>query len=360
MKVLLPKNKYIKKLEVGDTGLDIEFAKRKKVALLFISVNDRYWPYLKQVIEDCQKFFLPQHKVDYLVWSDIPEKDSVAYSKIQNTQFFSKETIQGSVDFVRDAKGVQVFPTEPIEWPAPTLMRYHLFLQKEELLKEYDLVYYLDADMRVLEKISDEVLTEGLLAAEHPMYSLRKEYIPPYEPNPESTAYISRPGAVVTDEKGKARFKPYYYAGGFQGGVTKEFIKAMKVMRENIDKDFNKNYVAIWNDESHWNKYLSDYKGKVVVLSPSYIYPDSLIKEYYMPLWGKDYTPKIVTLTKPFSLSKEGATQLNEILGNKIAEQAIFQCPICRDNFETPGHKVLRVVQCPGTGKPHQLDLQKI
>jgi hypothetical protein len=325
-------------------------------------VNDRYWPYLKQVIEDCKKHFLPQHHVDYLVWSDMPEKESPEYLALKDTQFFSKQIIQGSVDFVRDTKGIEIFPTEPIEWPAPTLMRYHLFLQQEEKLKEYDHVFYLDADMRVLEKISDEILSEGLLAAEHPMYSLRKEYVPPYEPNPKSAAYIKRPGAVMTDEKGKPRFKPYYYAGGFQGGISSEFIKAMKVMKENIDKDFNNNYTAIWNDESHWNKYLSDYTGKVVVLSPSYIYPDSLIKEYYEPLWGKSYPPKIVTLTKPFSLSKEGAAQLNEFLGNKIPQaqqRSVFECPTCHDHFDTQGHTVVKVVHCPGSGQAHQLDLQK-
>jgi hypothetical protein len=380
MKVPLPKDQYFKKIEVNDDGLEIELGTRKKVALVFISVNNNYWPYLKQVIEDCKKFFLPQHHVDYLVWTDMPEKGSKEYNKLlsnllsredldkvkgntgvyPNNQFFSREEIKTAIDYVRDLKEASIFETEPIGWPAPTLMRYHLFLNQEEKLKEYDYVYYLDADMRVLEKISDEILTEGLLAAEHPMYALRKEYVPPYEPNKDSTAYIPRPGAVLVDENGKARFKPYYYAGGFQGGVASEFIKAMNVMKENIDKDFNNNYTAIWNDESHWNKYLYGYEGKVVVLSPSYIYPDSLIKEYYEPLWGKPYPPKIVTLTKPFSLSKEGAQQLNEFFGKTGAPSNIYECGFCKDKFDTPGHKVLKVVSCPGSGKPHQLDLQKI
>jgi len=87
-------------------------------------------------------------------------------------------------------------------------------------------------------------------------------------------------------------------------------------MKKNTDIDFSKNYIARWNDESHWNKYLHDYKKPEVVLDPSYIYPDSLIEEYYNPIWPKDhgYTPKIMTITKPFTLSKEGGQHVQETI----------------------------------------------
>lgn len=330
MRVKLPKDKYIKKIEVSENEIIIDFQKKKKVALLFINLNANYWPYFQQVVEDCKVNFLPHHNVDYFVWSDMPE--------------------------VKDPK-ITVFPTEPIEWPHPTLMRYHLFLQQEEILTKYDHIFYLDADMRVVQKISDEIITDGLLAAEHPMYSLRPQYVPPYEPNKDSTAYIPRPGKII-DQEGKKRFKPLYYAGGFQGGTSKAFIKAMKVMKENIDTDFNNNYTAIWNDESHWNKYLFDYKGELTVLSPSYVYPDSLIKEYYEPIWGKSYEPKIVTLTKPFSLSKEGGNELSKFLEKPTQE--VPKCPQCGDAFDTPGFTIERIIQCPGSGKAHQIDLKKI
>lgn len=332
MKIPLPEGQYIKKIEVNDDGIDVVFDTKKKIALLFVNLNAPYWPYLKQVVEDCKTNFLPQHHVDYFVWSDMPPED---------------------------ISGVTVIPTDAIEWPAPTLMRYHLFLQKEEELKNYDYVFYLDADMRVVQKISDEILGDGLTAAEHPMYALRKEYIPPYEPNEQSAAYIKRPGRVI-DQDGKKRFKPYYIAGGFQGGVSKDFLEAMREMKKTIDYDFDKlNYTAIWNDESHWNKYVFDtYNGPLIVLGPEYIYPDSLIKEYYEKIWGRSYEPKIITLTKPFSLSKEGGTALNEFLG--LQPMPPFECPQCKDQFTYPGHKINKVLQCPGSGKSHQLDMTKL
>lgn len=259
---------------------------KKKVALLFVCLNPNYWPFLKDITEDARKHFLTNHQVDFFVWSDMPE--SVSY-------------------------GATVFPTEPVGWPYPTLMRYHLFLQQEEILKEYEYVFYLDIDMRIVDTIGDEILGDGLTVAEHPMYSLRREYIPPYEPNRNSTAYIPRLGCVL-NENGKPWFKPIYAAGGFQGGKTELFIEAMKVMKKNIDSDFVNNYIAIWNDESHWNKYLYGYTGHLIVLSPSYIYPDSLIDIYYKKIWGKTYQPKIMTLTKKFTTSKEGFDALNKNL----------------------------------------------
>lgn len=388
MKIEIQKGEYLKKIDINDSSIDLDFASKKKIALMFICLNDRYWPYIGQVVKDCRTNFLPQHKVDHFIWTDFNEEscrkqlgalenvftqclikegeekqkatneligvfanifrlyesfyptqlkaelDKLAaqqiYFKREGLKFWVEATkpitdndiklfyesmkyvLQLSQeDLKKNLEGTNLIETEGMEWPIPTLMRYHLFLNEEEKLKDYDYVFYLDADMRVVAKVSDEILGEGITAAEHPMYSLSKEFIPPYEPNPKSTAYIKRPGKVV-DMNGQPRFKPYYYAGGFQGGISVEFIAAMKTMKENIDKDFNNNYMAIWNDESHWNRFLFDYMGPTLVLSPAYIYPDSLIKEYYERIWGCSYEPKIITLTKPFSLSAQGAEEINK------------------------------------------------
>ena len=260
--------------------------KKFKIALCCICINPPYWQYAKDMLEGSKKFFLPGHNVDLLLWSDMPDTDY----------------------------GATVIPTEPAEWPLPTLMRYSLLLQEEERLKGYDYVFYCDIDMKFVGIVGDEILGQGLTAAQHPMYALRKEYWPPYEPNPESSAYIKRPGKVINDN-GQPRFMPLYFAGGLQGGTSKAFIEAMKEMKKMIDKDFSKNYVAIWNDESIWNRYLFDHEP-AVVLTPSYIYPDSLIKEYYEKLWGCSYQPKLMTLTKKFSVSKEGGQAVMDMIKN--------------------------------------------
>lgn len=249
--------------------------KKYKVALCFICVNENYWEFITRTIEGAKKFFLPHHEVDYFVWSDLPKEETDKYE-------------------------ATIFQTESVEWPLPTLFRYHLFLQQEELLKKYDYVFYCDIDMVFANYIGDEVLGEGITAALHPMYALRNNFVAPFEPNNESAAYVP--------------FDNNYYAGGFQGGKAKEFIKAMKEMKKTIDIDFeNNNYIARWNDESHWNKYLKDNPPSIV-LSPAYIYPDSLINEYYIKIWGRNYSPKLITLTKKFTVNSAGGAAIQEQL----------------------------------------------
>lgn len=260
--------------------------KKYKIGVLVICLNENYWSFVKELEFGLKTFFLRDHDVEILLWTDM------SYTSV----------------------GATIFKTEPLEWPMPTLMRYHLFLQQEEKLRDYDYLFYIDADMMLTDFVGNEVLGEGLTAAQHPMYALRPGLVPPYEPNPESTAYIKLPGRVIENE-GKKKFETLYFAGGFQGGKTEKFIEAMKVMRGKIDQDFQRNYIARWNDESHWNRYLFENPPSIV-LNPSYVYPDSLVAQYYVKVWGRNYSPKIVTLTKKFTTSTEAGAIINKQLAN--------------------------------------------
>lgn len=262
--------------------------KKFKVALLFVCINQPYWQYAKDVIEGAKKFFLPGHEVEYFLWTDMTPG-------------------------IRENLGVNVFEVGSIEWPFPTLYRYHLFLQQEELLKKFDYVFYCDIDMRFVNIVGDEIFGAGLTAAQHPGYALKQAFWIPYEPNPKSTAYIPRPGVTIFDQETKQnKMMPLFFAGGFQGGTSEKFIEAMKVMRKNIDKDLTIQYFPLWNEQAHWNRYLFDNPPSVV-LSPSYIFPDSLIKEYYEPIWGCIYPPKIVTLTKKFSVKPLSEKEVKDL-----------------------------------------------
>lgn len=245
-------------------------------------------------------------------------------------------------------KKVNVIQTDAAPWPMPTLMRYHLFLQQEEKLKDYDYIFYLDADSRVVNSIPDEILGEGLTCAPHPGYVIDSKFIPPYEPNKDSAAYMHKLH-FFRQENGKRRLIPMYAAGGFQGGTAVEFIKSMKEIRKMIDHDLNINYTAVWNDESHWNKYLWSYQEDdenlpITFLDVSYVMPDSLIKEYYEPLWGRSYEAKIVSLTKPWTL---------QVLNPNAQSPYMTNCPTCGDQFQEPN--IEKVITCSGKGQPHQV-----
>lgn len=290
---------------------------KKKIAFVWICLNPPYWEFAKPMIEGAKNFFLPGHDVDYFLWSDMPstalevEKAIVEHfqkSNVPLTDLEGVKRLSNDIEAIHKMEKVAVFPTEAIEWPMPTLMRYHTFLQQEEILSKYDYIFYCDVDMAFVDVVGDEILGPTLTTGCNPMYWLDKTMWQPFESNPLSTAYIPRPGQII-DDGGKPHFMPQYYAGGMQGGKSNKFIEAMKVMRKNIDQDFANNYISRWNDEGHWNRYLFDHPEGVIALNPSYIYPDSLIKEYYQPRWNRSYQPKLITLTKKFSLKQLSAEE---------------------------------------------------
>lgn len=168
--------------------------------------------------------------------------------------------------------------TEPKGHPGETLYRYHTFLKAEDVLRQYDHVFYCDADMQWVSPAGDEMIGAGLMATLHPGYYGKSGT---YETRMESTAYTP-PGSA-------------YYCGGFQGGATNAYIAAMKDMREKIDIDAKNGITAVWHDESHWNRYLR-FRKDFITLSPSYCYPED-----YRGQWGwapDKFKPILVALNK--------------------------------------------------------------
>lgn len=271
-------------------------AKKLKVGLMFIAINPPYWQYAKQVMDGVRQFFAPGHDTEVMLFTDMqnwPEAKDVTY-------------------------GATVFPVDQMDWPYPTLMRYHFFLKQEEYLKKFDYIFYLDLDTRVVGIVGDEIFGEGLTVAPHPGYAIRQNLWAPLEPNPLSSAFIKQPGRII-EENGKPVFAPFYCAGGFQGGKTELFIEAMKSMQAGINYDLDHGYIARWNDESHWNKYIFDNQDKLPVtyLDVSYVYPDSMIEEYYKKIWPqKEFTPRLMTITKPFSLIKDDGSTYKNLTNN--------------------------------------------
>ena len=249
-------NKFFTEQGIGITNFDIQtyfktnediLKKKQKVALTFICINPTYWQYIKDAVEGARRYFLPGHNVDIFLWSDIPVDDSEEAQRVLDmwptqqeivdlqsqgqitNHLVSRESLAQHVEEVRNL-GITIFPTGSIEWPHPTLKRYHLYLQQEEVLKKYDYTFHFDIDMRFVSFVGDEILGEGLTAVAMPMYYVDKKFIPPYEPNPNSTAYIPRPGRIIM-ENGQPRFEPLYLAGGWQGGRTDLWLEAMKTMK---------------------------------------------------------------------------------------------------------------------------------
>ena len=97
-----------------------------------------------------------------------------------------------------------------------------------------------------------------------------------YDRNPSSHAYIPF-------GSGKQ-----YYAGGFNGGKSKNFLTMAKTIATWRKSDQNKNIIPIWHDESYMNKYMF-LNPPTLELDPSYCYPEN---------WQLPFIPRLVSLYK--------------------------------------------------------------
>lgn len=199
----------------------------KKIGMLVIATN-KYTQFLQPLISSADEFFLKNQEVTYFV--------------------FTNKDIE-----IESNRSVVKIDVEHKEWPWMTLGRYKIFTESSDKLSEMDYLYYCDADMRFVGDVGDEILSERV-ATQHPGYYDRRGTP---ETNPLSLA-------CVYDHE-----EMQYFAGGFNGGTSNEYLKMANHISNNIDIDYSKGLIAIWHDESHLNRYMIDNKP-TKILDPSY------------------------------------------------------------------------------------------
>lgn len=218
----------------------------KKIGLILISTN-KYKVFVRPLIESARNFLLKNHKVTYYLFTDSDEfndlGDDVVINKIEH-----------------------------LPWPMITLHRYKTFVKHKDILSVEDYLFYCDIDMRFVDDVGDEILGDSV-ATIHPGF-LGGRGTPEFRP--QSTAYIHPMDNLV------------YYAGGFNGGSSGNFLKMSEQIDRNIDIDSQNGIIAIWHDESHLNKFFTKNKP-TTVLNPSYCYPES---------WNLNYDKKLLALDK--------------------------------------------------------------
>jgi histo-blood group ABO system transferase len=221
-----------------------------KICILTIATN-KYLQFVEELYDSIEKNFLNGHEISCLLFTDHEVETS---------------------DNVR----VHYIDHEP--WPMPTLKRYNYFVKEKEFILQHDYCFYFDADMRVDNFVGDEVLSD-LVGTQHPYQSFHSIEKMSYDRNPKSLAYVPL-------GEGKN-----YYAGGFNGGSTKSFIEMSEVIADRVNKDLEKDVIALWHDESHMNRYMID-NPPTLTLTPSYCFAE----EFY----GTDYPhePKIIALRR--------------------------------------------------------------
>ncbi|KAL0185766.1 hypothetical protein M9458_017436, partial [Cirrhinus mrigala] len=132
-------------------------------------------------------------------------------------------------------------------------------LIENELSSEvYDYIFCLDIDTKFYGRWGAESLGR-LVGVIHPWFfdTPRNQFT--YERRPESLAYIP---AVEGD---------YYYAGAAFGGSLEDVHHLTKTCREHLNIDAANSIEAVWQEESHLNKYFLLNKPSKL-LSPEYMW----------------------------------------------------------------------------------------
>lgn len=201
-----------------------------KVGLCMMATG-RYDIYAQRLIESARKYFLTNHDVTYFVFTD------------------------GKVKEASDV--VQIYQKR-LGWPHDTLMRFTVYGQHKKELAQMDYIFATDADMLFVAPVEDKILGK-LVATRHPGFVGHRGS---YETNKNSTAYVG------------PREGQYYFAGGFYGAKRDTFFKMMDYLTEKIETDLKKDYIAVWHDESHLNRFFIDHKP-TVILEPTYCCPET-------------------------------------------------------------------------------------
>lgn len=203
----------------------------KKIAVLYIMTN-RYTVFWEDFYKSSEKNFLPHHKKHYFIFTDdekmpLPNNTTRIKAKYKN-------------------------------FPDVTLKRYEMFLEIQEQLKQYDYVYFFNANAEIVKPINEEIFPtkeQGLTVVIHPAFWKNAQNAT-YERNEKSTAYVP-----YGQEKN-------YVQGSFYGGYINDFIQLSTECMKNIQIDEQNNIMSIWHDESHLNKYILNKNP--LFLTPEY------------------------------------------------------------------------------------------
>lgn len=208
-----------------------------KIAILYICTG-RYNQFFADFHQSCEEHFLKgTAELEYFVWTDDLN--------------------------LCDASNVHLIKKECAGFPADSLFRFEMFLQVEDLLREFDYIYFLNANAKIVEPVGTEILPDerGLVAALWPTREAQPAWRFPYERNRKSLAYIA------------PHHPPYfYYMGGINGGTSEEYLGMVKTCACNIRTDYDNGIIAAVHDESHINRYLREHSCKVV--SREYCWPE--------------------------------------------------------------------------------------
>lgn len=236
-----------------------------RIAVITVATG-KYDIFVEGLVESCRKYFLPGEEKVYFVFTD-------------------SENLIESEDIIRIEQA-------KLGWPFDTMMRFHMFNSIKNHLEEFDYVFFMNANLKIVSTVGSFILDTptgcGLIATLHPGFYDKPKSHYPLERNTSSSFYF--PWGMERN----------YFQGCFNGGKTEEFLLMSEKLSELIDIDLSRNIIPVWHDESALNWYMG---GKnPMILDPTFAYPDSFTGDPEMDnhyhLIKKFGDPKILQLNK--------------------------------------------------------------
>lgn len=211
-----------------------------KVAILYLCSGD-YSVFWKNFYKSYEKKFLTESYKEYFVFTD---KDNLYYED--------------------KCERIHKIYQENLGWPNGTLLRFRMFSKIKEQLKNFDYIFFMNANLVCKAKVTEDELFNNdanLYAFQQPgYYNVKPKYFP-YDRNNKCWAYVPY------------NYGEIYVFGAINGGKSKAYIKLIETLNKNVDEDIKKGIYAKWLDESYLNRYIIN-RNDVKVFSPSYCYPE--------------------------------------------------------------------------------------
>lgn len=230
------------------------------VGILYIGTGN-YLNFWSDFYTNCEKYFLPNTPKKYFLFTDQVKSEAIYIYIYENSD------------------KIKVLKIKHRPWPEVTLNRFATFLQYSSEF-DSDYLFFFNANLRCVAPILPEDFlpagTQNLVATQAMGFFHRLPDEFSYDRNPKSQAYIP----FGQGEK--------YFQGGLQGGTREAFLDACKILNRAVEIDRENGIIAIWHDESHWNKFLLG-RQDIKILSPAYLFPEGC---------NSPIKPKIIVLDK--------------------------------------------------------------
>lgn len=183
---------------------------------------------------------------------------------------------------------VKIIEVPNYGWPEATILRFDLISSVCEQAQE-DVLMHLDADMFVHKPLEVDFLTAsdsyGIFAVAHPGFYksfLKKQKLDGCITRSSRGLVKKWPGISVkgawetrtgvSEAYVPPSLRKVYVCGAVWGGKRDRFVPMVRALRDAVARDTRSGEMAIWHDESHLNRWMSE--NPFELLNPKYCWAD--------------------------------------------------------------------------------------